>query len=250
MSRESEEPTGWERVKAVLAAAVAAAIVGGLIYFAHLANEHPQYVNWFGVAVAIGAAAAFELFKRALTVRSRHRDELATSIMITPVKVAELRELSDQIQQQRQVHDALEAAVELRLRELLLKRERDELQTLVADLLTRAEKLLTEEKLLALDHEANAPDVQADLHRAMDLLQKRPGDMDDISRVMRRLSFMVPLGLGPLFELGLNAALEQLRQARSRSLLRRASRAPDLSSTQQNDQDHTESSTRGRDPGE
>lgn len=160
-SRDPESPTTAEWLVSFGALILAAGLVTGMVLFAERANHNTTLVNWFGLATALGGAVTFELLKYAVTVRDRHLNQLAVRINVTPARIEELRSLTSEVQRTRQMHAALSAAIELRARELLLARQREELKLRAIELKGELEYLSDQEDRLALDAEAKSSDELA-----------------------------------------------------------------------------------------
>ncbi|MGH3915736.1 MAG: hypothetical protein ACRDTC_20350 [Pseudonocardiaceae bacterium] len=216
-TRKLNSPTAGEWILCALAMAVAAGLVVGMTFFAIEANQNSSLVNWFGLSTAIGGAFAFELMKYAVKVRDRHDSRLAMQVNLTPLKIEELRSVTQDVERTRELGAALDSAVELRARELFLQQQRDELAARVdkvkADLLDLASK----EDRIARDQESQEA---SNLANEMAKVLKSLG----VSREERLLDTIRPFyprfPLGPLSANLIDAAVRyflrvlEARQAR------------------------------------
>lgn len=159
---ENPSPIRW--VLAVLATVVAVAVIYVMILFAQAANADNKLVNWFGIATALGGALVFELLKFSFTVRSRHLEELANKIQLTPAKMEELAKIVDEVNKKRQLYAGISTAVELRAKALAFEAERKQLAKRALEVQRDSTELVARQHRLALDIEANE---SADLAKEM-----------------------------------------------------------------------------------
>jgi hypothetical protein len=137
-----------------LAIVFSAGLIVAMFLFARKANQEPSFVNWYGLATAIGGTLVFESLKYAFTVRSRHRAELSEMITLTPAKIDELSRLVDEVEKTRRLYSGLTTAIELRAKELMLEYERSQLEERASELRGMLVDLEQRQKKLALDSEA------------------------------------------------------------------------------------------------
>jgi hypothetical protein len=129
------------RIAGLAALIAAVGLVLGMIFLAQRANRDQNFVNWLGLATALGGAAAFELFKHGMTARKRFLEELADEITLTPIRKEELGKLMSEAAKNRELYDGLTTVIELRARELAVERDRQELQQRAKSLASDLQKL-------------------------------------------------------------------------------------------------------------
>lgn len=137
----------------MLAGVAGALALAGAVALWWLAKEwatDPDRTNVYTFVAAVGGVVVFEFLRFALTIRSRHRRAVEDQFRLRDVRAEQVRKLLDEVSASRQALEAVEAAIELRVRQRNLHARRDGVKHALDEVTTELEAIRTEEQLLGV----------------------------------------------------------------------------------------------------
>jgi hypothetical protein len=145
---DPDHPTKSAWALAVGTVVVALLLAGYLWDLADRWSADPERTNAYTLISAAGGVVIFEFLRYGFTVRRRHRRAVEEQLRLRDVRVEQINELLQQIDASERMLDAVDAAVEHRVRERFLAARRLDLQERARDLLDAVDELADGERKL------------------------------------------------------------------------------------------------------
>lgn len=179
-----------------MAGGLGLAAVAALWRLAEAWASAPDRTNAYTFVAAIGGVVVFEFLRFGVTVKSRHRRTVEDQFRLRDVRAEQVKDLLNQVDASRQALQAVEAAIELRVRQRSLLRRRERVNHALDEVTAELEAIRTEERLLgdAADGLHLTKDAAHRLNEALARLEPAKGTSRHT--VLELTIGGLPLGLG------------------------------------------------------